>query len=262
VRAVVAWASVLVGCTPFDAALAGGGAADASSDAPGQVASACALDRPCANGTCVGGLCTAGASPCKALLAARSDAPSGVYEVSDATQVVRVYCDMASFGGGFMLVGRSVASGAGSFGWRVAAGRVDDDSAPYSLGLLGPLSALPFTEVVFGARGDAKEWGGNVFRHTVPADFLVAFQTTGTQQLPSTTMAGTCTPSSGQGPGMLSRLGLTGRKDHFFFSDQVNTSSFGFWPDGWDTNGANATPTTMCSYTGVLTGLQGMIFVR
>jgi hypothetical protein len=261
VRVGLAAAFFLVGCTPFDAAPAGGDADAAPSNVPGQVGSECAVDRPCATGLCVSGLCAAGASPCKALLAARPDVPSGVYEVSDAAQVVRVYCDMKSFGGGFMLVGRSVVGGAGSFGWRIVAGRVDNDDAPYSLGLVGPLAALPFTEVVFGARGDGKVWGANVFRHTVPGDFLVAFQTTGTAQRSATTMAGACDPPN-DGPVMLSRLGLTDRKDHFFFSDQVSTPSFGFWPDGWDTNGAYATPATMCSYTGSLTGSQGMIFVR
>jgi hypothetical protein len=268
---LVAFVLAVVGCSRFAAAPSTADASPgAESDASAPPAGTqCDSTRACASAAlCVSGFCVADASPCAALHATSSTLGSGVYDVITGTRaVVQVYCDMDSFGGGWTLVARSAELDASApevaFGWRNRTGTLapSGDGAPYSLGITGAL-VFPFTEILFGARGDGKTWNGPVYDRVVPSSFLDDYANQGTAPGPSDWRAGSCKPDpTHDQPSMLSVLGFTDRSDSFFFSDQP-TSFFGLYADRWDTNGAQATNANRCSYTGDLTDKQGMIFVR
>jgi hypothetical protein len=198
---------------------------------------------------------------CKALLAARpslknNDGPQTIV-LKGAT--LRVWCDMTLDGGGWTLVGRSVAGsrlGTG-FGWAQDHGSVDDDGDAYSFDCVS--RGIEMTELAFGAYTSAKKWGPNVFKMNTPANFLTSYQTTSVQ-VPGgpQTLLGTCAPNGG--PSMLTWIGETANDDNFHFRDNNAPGGFGLFSDGWNTNGMGSLGT--CSYTGQISGLQGMIAIR
>lgn len=199
---------------------------------------------------------------CKELHAVDPSKSSGVYTIdpdgSGPSKAVEVYCDMTTAEGGWTLVARSVAKSTSAFGWKQAAGaiRIDDDA--YSV---DAKKLAPFTEILFGARGDGKTWSEPIYRRPLPPDFLESFGGRIAQQSGSASVAGSCKPNIPNGePTMLSRAGNTDDNDHFLFTDQDTPSRFGLHADGWETNGDQAPP--RCGYDGLLTGKQGMIFVR
>jgi hypothetical protein len=267
---LVVFVFVFLGCSRFGAAPSNGeGTPVAGGDASAPAGTECDAMRPCASAAlCVSGLCVAKASPCAGLHAASPTLGSGVYGVVTGTGAsLQVYCDMESFEGGWTLVARSAALDASApevaFGWRNKSGTLgaSGDAQPYSLGINGGL-AFPFTEILFGARGEGKTWNGPVYERVVSSTFLDDYVNQGTAPGPSTWRAGSCRPDPQKDqPSMLSVLGFTDKSDGFFFSDQPATA-FGLYADGWDTNGAQASDADRCSYTGDLTGSQGMIFVR
>lgn len=197
---------------------------------------------------------------CAAILAAKPGAASGIYTLDPSGSPFRAYCDMTMDQGGWTLVARSVASSSANvFGWKKPTGSVDDDSQPYSL---DATQLAPFDRLLFGARNDGKGWSAPVYRRSVPKDFLAVYGSTWTSEEAPAGVTSTC-PGSGPRPTMLQLAGKTDVADHYLFGDQPvdDVPNFGLFPDGWDTNGLFDVP-LKCGYSGLLTGLQGMIFVR
>jgi hypothetical protein len=209
----------------------------------------------CAGRRCVDGACGHHAS-CRQLHEARADLESGLYEVDvdgagGEAAPVRVWCDMDLDSGGWTLVGRTAGSrDGGPFGWTSPRGAVDDDGAPYALGLG---SALGFSEILVGRRGPGKTWGGNVYRVTVGANFLELHRTLA-QVFPVTVVRGGCTPDGG--PAMLRFWGHTSATDHFFFRDSATLDLYGMRPHEFSVNYGD------CTNGGDLHRTEGMIMVR
>lgn len=201
------------------------------------------------------------ASSCKELHRARPELGSGSYPVRrPGGDVIQVYCDMVTADGGWTLVARSVkGTTATAFGWTVSTGDLDDDTLPYAT----DASALAEPgEILFGARGPGKTWRSPVYTRPLPASFMTSYTDTLSSPSGSTEVTGKCAGDLGpEQPTMLSRAGSTSALDHYAFSDQNATSSFGLYPGVWDTNGDNDDP-PKCGYSGLLTGVEGMIFVR
>lgn len=245
----------------------GGGAAAETGTGSESGAPTCDGNAPpeCADQVCEGGGACALATSCKELHAKRPELSTGPHFIdADGAGPIgpaKVWCDMTTDGGGWILVARSVAAVelAADFGWRDDHGDIGDDSQPFSLetGQIG----VAFTEILFGARGEGKAWDVPVYKYTVPVDFVATHRDSLYEPPGGTvTVAGACAPRDGVT--MISKVGFTRLTNHFCFTDAVATTNFGLYSDGWDTNGANATDANRCPYTGNLTGKQGMIFVR
>lgn len=200
---------------------------------------------------------------CAAIHAARPLVPSGIYAIlPSASAQLSVHCDMTTANGGGTLIARSVAkSTVSSFGWKRSTGSLLDDTKPYSV---DATKLAPFTEVLFGVRQAGKTWGAPVYRRALPSNFLSTYGTTfPATQSASTDVTGMCPPpeTDSIAPTMVSLAGATSTKDHFVFTDDPANPAFGLDSENWNTNGAYDHPVS-CGYSGLLTGAEGMIFVR
>jgi cysteine-rich repeat protein len=222
----------------------------------------CLADTDCVTGACVNGACNLPTS-CKQLKTGLPMTPSGVYTLDTdgdgPRQPFDVYCDMSTDGGGWTLVGRSRNTpsmpgcagndGLTGFGWRTAAGNVNDDSQAYSLDVGG--KALQFTQVLFGNHAGSKAFAGSSYRHTVVANLVEAFINSHYFIGEPTTIQGACGAGT---TAMFNWIGFTGDDRSFHFRD-VDGMEFGLFIGGWRS----------CYDTcvgGNLNGLPGMIFVR
>lgn len=223
---------------------------------------ACLADTDCVTGACVNGACNL-PTACKQLKAGLPMTPSGVYTLDTdgdgPRQPFDVYCDMSTDGGGWTLVGRSRNTpsapgcagndGLSGFGWRTAAGNVNDDSQAYSLDVGG--KGLAFTQVLFGNHAGSKAFAGSIYRHTVVANLVDAFINSHYFIGEPTTIQGACGAGT---TAMFNWIGFTGDDRSFHFRD-VDGMEFGLFVSGWRS----------CYDTcvgGNLNGQPGMIFVR
>jgi hypothetical protein len=163
--------------------------------------------------------------------------PTGYYWVDMGAGVERVYCDMATNGGGWTLVARSggpspayagctVSAGVNTpFGWSVSRGTPADTGNPYSMGVFN--RNLAFTEVLFGAAsGTSNSWGAYVYQQWVPTNFKTALATNDVSI------------SATKSFGMASRMGHTSDTTQYFFRDMPDgergpSQGFGLHADGW-----------------------------
>jgi hypothetical protein len=218
-------------------------------------------EAPCAGDRGPDGRCVS----CAAILAKYPGVPSGVFAIArknNPTQPIAAYCDMASFGGGWLLVGRSVEDATTDLiGWKVSHGSVFDDAQVYSLDTQ-QLAFMP-TEMLFGSRATAtatapapatgKEWGANVYRAELPPDFVAMHGTKAINIVPRrTSVKGNCS-----GGALQAFIGHTDNTDGFFFRDNGTNDRFGLRSDGFDAN-----DDTTCGGGGRLSDEQAMIFVR
>jgi hypothetical protein len=102
----------------------------------------------------------------------------GIYPLCpDGTlnSLTRVYCDMTTDGGGWMLVARSNQHGSvalGKWGWLgTGTGELEDFSQPYqeSWYTKWHLNSNTFTEFIFGNRLNVynNKWGPFIYKHTI-----------------------------------------------------------------------------------------------
>jgi hypothetical protein len=190
---------------------------------------------------------------CKSLLA-MGNFLSGVYSIdldsAGPLASFNVYCDMVTDGGGWTLVGRSVAGAPAStsFGWTSSLGSVTDDSQPYSLGV--DALRLPFTEVLMGEYSSAKTWGTYVYKRPAPTNFISAYSTTSTDYIGPTPISG-----GNFNFVMGARIGFTNLGEKFYFRDHSEDAGYGFYPYGWKTAYAD-------HLGGYILDHQGMVMIR
>jgi len=198
---------------------------------------------------------------CEDIYAATTSIGSGYYWLNPTSASTagrfEAWCDMAADGAGWTLAGRSRPGGWGpgcaggdggaSFGWRSAQGSVRNDAAAYSLNVYGV--GLPVTQMLFGSYASGKAWGANVFRHTVPSNFVSGWGGAEFFNGTPATVSGPCSP------GMFGWIGYTAATDQFHLRD-VPGGSFGLTASGW------ASCYDASCYAGNINGSQGQIMVR
>lgn len=134
-----------------------------------------------------------------------------------------------------------------------------DDSKPYSLGVVSTLANLP-KEVLFGRRGEHFQWGAQVYRNVLPADFFASGGDMGFDVSKTLTkVIGDCNGGAWQ-----KYVGYVTHPDVFFFRDvDKNDVPYGLFADGWSVNNE-----VECDRSGDLnkandgSRTNGMIFVR
>ncbi|MBI5480762.1 MAG: hypothetical protein HY906_18025 [Deltaproteobacteria bacterium] len=222
-------------------------------DVAAEDATAAADGAPATDGGMDSGSSFAGT--CHWIKQGNPDASDGFYFLSSPP--IPVYCDMTTDGGGWTLVGRSVKGASpASFGWYEAAGSVEDDSAPYSL---GPLSVgLLYDEVLVTRYTSGKKPGHNAFKVRFYPANVCRITSCPIFYVPARVL-GNCDPPGG--PAMLTHLGyLEVDRAAFWMRDREEGIAadlqVGLYPDGFRLGG------TDCAATGELGGEQGMIFVR
>ena len=188
---------------------------------------------------------------CVDLHAKVPNASSGAY----AFKTYSAWCDMGTEGGGWTLVGRSVAFATIPFGWKSVRGSVTDDSQPYVLDLA--TAGLAYTEGLIGSYSVGKTWS-TVYRFGFPSNFPTGFDTkAGGVKSPAFVASNHgCTTY----PAMLTNVGWVNHTELFFFRDNGSDAYvFGLLPAGFYLNDpAN----TNCTYSGKINGEQGMLMVR
>lgn len=203
-----------------------------------------------------------GVSSCKEAHKTDPALPSGIYrvDVEGRAQTVDLYCDMDVVGGGWTLVGRSVAMAGGDFGWSSQRGAVEDDSGPYSLGIAA--LGISFSELLVGDRGEGKSWGENAFVLSgVPVGFVDMFQeselTLGLASLPSNVCPAT------EDVLMLRYAGWTALVEVFWLRDMpYDDFNYGLLAGGFGLFYDDLNDMEACWRTGKLSTKQGMIMVR
>lgn len=189
---------------------------------------------------------------CKSLLA-MGNILSGVYTAdpdgAGPLASYQVYCDMDFDGGGWTLAARSVNIVTPvPFGWMSSTGSVNDDTQPYSLGIIP--TAVDVNEMLFGDYSTGKTWGLYVYKKGVPLDFFTTY-------LNASINTGSPTPLRGgiTNFGMAAFVGYTYHTDVYYFRDIFEDTGYGLTMNGWST--AYAT-----DYGGQLLGTQGLLMFR
>jgi len=155
-------------------------------------------------------------------------------------------------GGGWTLVGRSVASGSGNIGWGTANGYPSDDRATFSMDVLGLGPA--FSELAFGQRGAGKTWLITYKHVAATHDFPAAFSSSALEMGQPLVLAGGCSPGANS---MFRFVGFTSRTEVFFVRDQGNNSgTFGLKNNRWESNSSD------CPEGGDIDDSDGMLMLR
>jgi hypothetical protein len=198
---------------------------------------------------------------CAAIKEAMPTATNGLFAIapegSSLATPFWVFCDMVTDGGGWTMVGRSVAGSQDptSFGWSAARGDPADTTQPYSLNVKA--AALRFAQVLVGNHTGTLAWGGNAYRFDVAPTFM-AYEDDSVRVENLTTLLGDCSPSGG--PDMLHYAGFTG-ESIFYLRDLSSWENYGLRHDGFDLYELYA-EISPCSHAGRLHDDQGMIMVR
>jgi len=173
-------------------------------------------------------------------------AQTGTHSIAIGGRQVDVHCDMATDGGGWMLVARSSeGAGSGNFGWRTSAGSLANLGAPYSLGEAN----FPFTEMIVAARDQTLGIGDRAYKIAAPANFWASCENA-VCGVAVQALAGPCNDIS-----MLNQAGHNSSSDIYFFRDVPEFVPYGLFPGGFNTFYENCVG-------GDLHNRQGVIYVR
>ncbi|RYZ67616.1 MAG: hypothetical protein EOP05_17520 [Proteobacteria bacterium] len=183
---------------------------------------------------------------------------SGLYTIdpTNSGATFQAYCDMTTDGGGWTLIGRSVAGGTGVIGWRQANGSVTNDAATYSMDVRTKL--IGFSEMLFGNYTSGKTWGANIYKKNFASTEISTYGGAMRVSSPSFLVAGTAAD-----PEMLRYVGYTDNTESFHFRDCGPPGCSQATGYGLLNNGFNLFFTGVdAPKAGNLHGLQGMMFVR
>ncbi len=176
----------------------------------------------------------------------------GIYPLCpDGTlnSLTRVYCDMTTDGGGWMLIARSNEHGSvalGKWGWLgTGTGSLEDFSQPYqeSWYTKWHLNSNTFTEFIFGNRLNVRnnKWGPFVYKHTINYTNLF---TSNTQQTPiakTVLKYDLSVYNTNSFPGMQSFVGFatSALLDNSFYLRDYPGIGYGGYPNGMFTTYVN-----------------------
>lgn len=208
---------------------------------------------------CPGGRCTGTDTciyyaTCAEMNTARPGLPSKMYQFQGSSgPPYFAYCDMEKEGGGWTLVGRSVAlAPLTNFGWYSTAGDPIQNGAPYSFDMTH-YPGTP-TEALVGVYTANKDWGTPVYKISLPGNFPVGFGASSVAVTGSAIAQPSCGPALATG---LKYMGYTSNPNAFYF-DGAGTASVvgGLGYAGFDLGLPD------CAANGEMSAKQGQIFVR
>jgi hypothetical protein len=190
---------------------------------------------------------------CNDMHKARPTLPSGLHQFKSPLGFA--FCDMEKEGGGWTLVGRSVASAiqpASGFGWLKAAGDPSQDTVPYSLDVT-KYPGSP-TEALVGLYTSGKTWGVPVYKITLPAVFPAGFGTSSALVTGSAIVQPSCGAALATN---LTYVGYASNVTNFYFDPTGAAGALGLSWNGFLLGGVDD-----CASNGNMDSKQGQIFVR
>jgi type II secretory pathway pseudopilin PulG len=179
------------------------------------------------------------------------------------------YCNMTYDGGGWLLVGRSVANPTftPSMWFSSSGGTVTDDANPYSFAVVG--SGIPFTDIMIWNYVAWKDLGDRVFKFSLPSINASLNGTTASAvaitQSTITWLGKTCTGPTGWNgtlPTEIQFIGHTNKTNGFFMANTSSSGALGLTAT-WFALSTNANSCNNGALNGTGTVYtQGEVFVR
>lgn len=188
---------------------------------------------------------------CKALYQ-RGERSSGVYAFESPNGMIELRCQMEVAGGGWTLIGRSVAGANSPMGWTTNTGDPNDTEVAYSVA--AKTLEIRAEEFLVTNHDGTFEPGAQRHRGFLPTHLYDPECASGPCETSNVVyVAGQCQPQDYAY--MFSWAGYTDQSERFFFRDNEGESNYGLHAYGWNTR-------EDCDWGGGLDDKPGMLFVR